>query len=189
MRSLVRCICDNAHNPKIAPLALAFGLTGTSNKKDRESCVINIINRLPYYITTTVNGTIHTTPAKLTRKADNLYLASAQNNYFEAIKDVIRNMFAGVNNMLHVAVIAGKYYNSNMQQVSDQKQAKMTAKIAREEAKEAKETAKIEEAKKMLGLESVVTLDTIGLLQAAAIRCKDTVALGYIMQAIDALTK
>lgn len=190
LRSLVRCIADNANDPKIGLLANAFGLTATSNKREREACVINIIKHLPYYIETrSDNGTIHTTPAKLTKKANNVYLASAQTNYFEVIKDVVKNMIGNEESLLHVSVIAGRYYDSTMRLIDDQKQAKASAKSKREAEKEAKEVAKIKEAKELLGLGEIVSLDTIGLLREAANRCKDSEALSHIMKAIGLLTK
>lgn len=189
LRSLVRCIADNAQDQKIGLLANAFGLTATSNKREREACVINIIKHLPYYIETRVNDTIHTTPAKLTRKADNVYLAAAQTNYFEVLKDVVKNMMSGADNILHVSVIAGKYYDNNMQQVADQKQAKLAAKAASDKAGEARADAKVAEAKELLGITDVENFDPIGLLQAAAIRCEDRDALKHIMQAIELLSK
>lgn len=190
LRALVRCIADNANNPKIGLLANAFGLTIGSNKTQREACLMNIIKMLPYYIETkSDNGTIHTTPAKLSKKADNVYLASAQTNYFSVLSDVVKNMIGNGNALLHVPVIAGKYYDSNMHLIGDQNQAKAIAKSNRETAKEAKEAAKIEQAKELLGLGEIVSLDTIGLLREAAKRCKDTDALDHIMQAIGLLAK
>lgn len=190
LRSLVRCIADNANDPKIGLLANAFGLTIGSNKTQREECLMNIIKMLPYYIETkSDNGTIHTTPAKLAKKADNVYLASAQTNYFAVLSDVVKNMIGNDGNLIHVSVIAGKYYDSNMRLIDDQKQAKTCVQNAREEASEAKELAKIEEAKELLGLGEIVSLDTIEFLQEAAKRCKNTDALDHIMQAIGLLAK